>query len=184
MATRCTQLVQPKPTLQQLEKAPIVFRAQYDGGWVIKDKAQMLDQMNFPFVRTNMQAAHVMTELKRATKFFELFGISAQKWVDSQLKLSSSPGMMSDQGWGYRREQQYIGATARYILVVYDGKGAFALAMGEHVMAMWPSGSCECTTDDLVLGLLKDSLDARMKKSFCDTANSHFRALPHAYDEL
>jgi len=125
-----------------------------------------------------------MTEIKRAIKFHELLGMSTQKRVGAQLILGSNAGVMSHQGWDDRREQQYIVATARCILVVYDGKGAFALAMGEHVMAMWPSGSCECTTDDLVLGLLKDSLDARMKKSFCDTANSHFRALPDVYDEL
>jgi len=178
------QLVVARSKLKTYERALSSFRAQCDCGWILKDKAQLSDQINFQFVRTNMQAVDVMTELKRAIKFYELFGISAQKWIDSQLQHASKRGMMSDYGWSYLREKQYIAAVARYILVVYDGDSAFALAMAEASLAVWPSGSCDCTADDEVLTSLKDSLDARMKKSFCDVAHSHFQALPDPYDEL
>jgi len=76
------QLVVARSKLKTYERALSSFRAQCDCGWILKDKAQLSDQINFQFVRTNMQAVDVMTELKRAIKFYQLLPISAQKWID------------------------------------------------------------------------------------------------------
>jgi len=61
--------------------------------------------------------------------------------------------------------------------------GTFTLCMSEVQVTTWPAGDCDCAHDHALHQRLRETVDARMKKFFADSASHTIRAIPDAFDE-
>ena len=64
-----------------------------------------------------------------------------------------------------------------------DAYGSFAMCMSEVQLTTWPRGDCDCVPDQALKQRLRETVDARMKKHFADSAAHVIRALPDAFDD-
>lgn len=64
-----------------------------------------------------------------------------------------------------------------------DGLGTFTLCMSEVQVTTWPAGDCDCARDHGLHQRLRETVDAKLKKHFADSASHTIRAIPDAFDE-
>lgn len=64
-----------------------------------------------------------------------------------------------------------------------DAHGSFALCMSEVQLTTWPRGDCDCVPDQVLKQRLRETVDARMKKHFADSAAHLIRALPDTFED-
>ena len=60
--------------------------------------------------------------------------------------------------------------------------GTFTVAMSEVQLTSWPTGDCDCAHDQALHQRMRETVDARMKKHFADTASHLIRASPDPFD--
>jgi len=80
-------------------------------------------------------------------------------------------GAGSDSGWFVRLRGGGGGA---------GGGGTFMVAMSEVQITAWPAADCDCVHEPALQERMRDTIDARMKKHFADTAAHLIRAVPDA----
>ena len=62
--------------------------------------------------------------------------------------------------------------------------GTFTVAMSEVQLTSWPTGDCDCAHDQALHQRMRETVDARMKKHFADTASHLIRASPDPFDSI
>jgi hypothetical protein len=192
-AAAVVDLVISRDRLQAFEYTLQAFRRQCDCGWVwpFRTPANYDYKVTYEFVRTGLRGDALLDELRRAAEFYDRFGGALETWVSSVRALRDTQ-IMSDHGMLYRDTTRHTSVIVRYILVVYtpfaagdasafgaafwlpgsgDGAGGtFTVAMSEVQITTWPAADCDCAHDHSLQQRLRESIDARMKKYFADTA--------------
>lgn len=198
-AAAVVDLVISRDRLQAFEYTLQAFRHQCDCGWFwpFRTPANYDYKVTYEFVRTGLRGDALLDELRRAAEFYDRFGGAVETWVASVRSLRDTQ-IMSDHGMLYRETSRHTSVIVRYILVVYTpfpggaasafgavfwlpgsgggdyagaaAGGTFTVAMSEVQITTWPAGDCDCAHDHSLQQRLRESVDARMKKYFADTA--------------
>ncbi len=171
-------------------------------------------KVTFELVRTGLTAHAFQDELRRAAVFYDKFGGAVESWVDSvrqgtERQMMSDHGTLHR--FEPRCSSIiiryilviYSGDVPAPVSVASDvsggwviwfgsspsttprsANGTFTVGMSETQITAKPSGDCDCTHDAALHQRLRESVDARMKKYFADTARHVIRAVPDQFEAV